>query len=170
MTPTPHSAPGHRSGSKDEDIIGTSQKIWGYLGSVGLIVLAMFFINGIRSCMSEKEAEAVAARAARAAAEERARLEATQVVRYTKVLIPRFDRLTPCDPEIPFAFELDTQGDPIFLKFPGIKKLVEYSGKGTLKAPEGRRSGPVEITSQKPDKEARVRIWEVTTMKERKWP
>ena len=112
-----------------------------------------------------KKAEKVVAEA-KAAAERKA-TAAVEMVE-TKVLIPRFDGFTPCDPEINFTFELDTQGDAIFLKFPGVSTLVKYSGKGKLKAPEERRSGPVDIISQDSKKQARVRIWEVTIIKERK--
>ena len=84
----------------------------------------------------------------------------------TKVLIPWFDGFTPCDPTFDFTFELDTQGDPIFMKFPGVKKPVPYSGKGQLDLedpanPIKRLSGPVHITSQDSQKQARVRIWKV---------
>lgn len=83
----------------------------------------------------------------------------------TKATVLRFDGFTPCDPSIDFAFELDTQGDPIEMKFPSIETPIEYSGKGTLNAPEQRTSGPVHITSLDPRQQARVRIWEVIQVK-----
>lgn len=76
------------------------------------------------------------------------------------VLELMFDNYTPCSPSINFKFELDTQGDSISLKFPGVEKLVRYSGKGTIKVPP-RKPGPVEIISLNPAREARVRIWRV---------
>ena len=79
----------------------------------------------------------------------------------TKILIPRFDGFTPCSPSIDFVFELDTQGDPVSMKFRGVSKPVFYSGKGTMRVPDERLSGSVEITSADPQKQARVRIWEV---------
>src|SRR6185369_13259593 len=84
----------------------------------------------------------------------------------TKATVLRFDGFTPCEPPIQFAFELDTQGDPISLKFPGVDRTLEYSGKGTINAPTNRLSGPVNITSLDPQKQARVRIWEVVTIRQ----
>lgn len=77
-----------------------------------------------------------------------------------QALILRFDCFTPCEPEFNYKFELDTQGDPISLKIPGVDTPVKYTGKGTINVPP-RKSGPVKITSQDPKKQVRVRIWEV---------
>jgi hypothetical protein len=82
----------------------------------------------------------------------------------TKATVLRFDGFTPCKPPIDFVFELDTQGDPISLKFPSVPAPLEYCGKGTINAPTNRTSGAVFITSLDPAKQARVRIWEVVTV------
>lgn len=82
----------------------------------------------------------------------------------TQATILRFDGFTPCEPSIDYKFELDTQGDPISLKFPGIEKPLEYSGKGVLQAPEHRDFGEVHITSKDSRKQVRVRIWEVVNI------
>jgi hypothetical protein len=88
----------------------------------------------------------------------------TPEVSYKEVLELKFDGYTPCNPNIDYKFELDTQGDPIYLKFPGVNTLVYYSGKGTIKVPP-RNFGPVEITSLNPKKQVRVRIWKVINIK-----
>jgi hypothetical protein len=94
------------------------------------------------------------------------RAAATNATAYiAPALILRFDGFTPCDPAINYTFELDTQGDPVSLKFPGIPIPVNYSGKGTLNAPEKRLSGPVRVISQDSRKQARVRIWEVISIR-----
>lgn len=77
-----------------------------------------------------------------------------------EVLKLMFDNYTPCNVPINYKFELDTQGDPISLKFPGIDKIIYYSGKGTIKVPP-RKSGKVEILSLNPNMRVRVRIWKV---------
>ena len=79
----------------------------------------------------------------------------------TKALILRFDGFTPCDTPIDFAFELDTQGDPVDVIFPGIPTPVHYSGKGVMSAPEKRGFGNVHITSSDSQKQARCKISEV---------
>jgi|SRR3989344_4606963 len=71
-----------------------------------------------------------------------------------------FDDYTPCNIPINYKFELDTQGDPISLKFPGVDRIIYYSGKGTIKVPP-RKPGNVEILSSNPNLKARVRIWKV---------
>jgi len=75
--------------------------------------------------------------------------------------IERYVCYTPCGVPIDFAFTLDTQGDPIILKFPGIAQPVHYSGKGTIEVPDSRDIGIVNITSPDPAKVARVKIEEV---------
>lgn len=77
-----------------------------------------------------------------------------------EVLRLMFDDYTPCNVPINYKFKLDTQGDPISLKFPGIDETIYYSGKGTIKVPP-RRSGNVLILSLDSTKQARVRIWKV---------
>jgi len=77
-----------------------------------------------------------------------------------KLLSQKPDEYTPCHPSLDYKFELDTQGDPIYLKFPGVSSEVYYSGKGTIKVPP-RKSGPVQIRSANPNVQVRVRIWEV---------
>ena len=119
------------------------------------ITVGIFYL----AVSSKKKAEAKQIAAASTAAS--TSVTRNSSVQLTKVLVPRFDGFTPCDPQIDFAFELDTQGDPISLKFPGVEMAVEYSGKGTLNAPERRTSGPVHVTSLDTNKQARVRIWEV---------
>ncbi len=81
----------------------------------------------------------------------------------TEALVLRFDGYTPCNPSIDYKFELDTQGEPISLEFPGITEPLKYSGKGEIKAPKNRDFGPVKIRSDSddPNKKVRVRIWEV---------
>lgn len=82
----------------------------------------------------------------------------------TKVLVLRFDGFTPCSPVFDYPFELDTQGDPISLYFPGasIEPKI-YSGKGKMNIP-WRSPGPVPIRSLNPNKQVRVRIWEIVTV------
>lgn len=65
---------------------------------------------------------------------------------------------TPCAVNLDFKFELDTQGDPIDLKFPGIRELVHYSGKGTISVPDSRDVGDVIITSPDPTKTVWVKV------------
>ena len=81
-----------------------------------------------------------------------------QVVERKKIL--RFEGFTPCEPRIDFAFELVSTG-PIMMDFPGVSEPVEYSGQGHLGAPADRKSGPVPITSQDPDEQIRIKIWEI---------
>jgi len=71
-----------------------------------------------------------------------------------------FDGYTPCSPSIDYKFTLDTQGDSISLKFPGVENLVHYFGKGAIKVPP-RKKGRVEIRSLNPTREARVVISKV---------
>ncbi|MEI7765239.1 MAG: hypothetical protein WCI93_01490 [bacterium] len=78
-------------------------------------------------------------------------------------LVLMFDGYTPCNPPINYKFELDTQGDPINMDFPGVSNPIHYSGKGTIDVPQ-RTSGNVTITSANPGKEARVRIWKVVRL------
>ncbi len=44
--------------------------------------------------------------------------------------ILRFEDHTPCSHVIDYAFEIETDGDPVWLKFPGINDPALYSGKG----------------------------------------
>lgn len=125
---------------------------WAWITLMAIVLL--FLVLGIRGCVQDK-----------AKGEEKSRVgkisPPSATVKTVEVLEKRFDGPTPCSPSIDYKFELDTQGDPIILKFPGIREPIEYSGKGTIKIPERRTSGPVQITSKDPRKEARVRIWEV---------
>lgn len=73
----------------------------------------------------------------------------------------RHECFTPCVYALDFKFELETQAEAISLKFPGLTKPVEYSGKGTITVPDSRGTGDVEITSQDPSTKAWVRIMEV---------
>ncbi|MFA5778285.1 MAG: hypothetical protein WC870_02230 [Candidatus Paceibacterota bacterium] len=86
----------------------------------------------------------------------------------TKVLIPRFEGMTPCDPTFDYTFELDTQGSPVILTLPGVHGPVtlEYSGKGQIdlddpRHPIKRLAGPVHIISADPSKQAWVQISEI---------
>ena len=119
------------------------------------IVLMAIAIFWIKSCVSEYKAKK---------ATEPPKTENTtsqpQTSNGQEALVLMFDGYTTCSPSIDYKFELDTQGDPIYAKFPGISEKVYYSGKGKIKVPP-RSSGPVTITSADPKKEARVRIWKV---------
>lgn len=127
---------------------GDSTLRWVFLG-LALIVLIIIINSGINSCKrnnSESDKTSTGNTAP------------TNTGQEATVLM--FDGQTTCYPSIDYKFELDTQGDPIYLKFPGVTQPVFYSGKGTIKVPP-RNSGPVTITSANPNREARVRIWKV---------
>jgi hypothetical protein len=156
----------HTSRAKDPAIVAESQNIIHFIEKIlwwAVFIVVLFgVIFGVRGCISESNKKAEA--------------EQIVAVEYAKnhpptpattALVLRFDGFTPCDPEINFRFELDTQGDPISLKFPGVSKPLEYSGKGTLNAPENRTSGSVRITSLDSRKQARVRVYEVITVPRR---
>ncbi|MBU1728103.1 hypothetical protein KKA39_02235 [Patescibacteria group bacterium] len=72
-----------------------------------------------------------------------------------------FDGYTPCSPSIDYKFSLETLGDSINLKFPGVADPIFYDGKVDPRAPVNRTTGPVQITSANPNKEARVMIYKV---------
>lgn len=79
----------------------------------------------------------------------------------TRTLVLRYDEFAPCDLRFDYEFELDTQGDSISLKFPGVAELIKYSGKGKIEVPDYRKKGKVQINSLNPSIQARVRVWEV---------
>ncbi len=153
MSATPSTTSGHTSRAQDPSIVQESQKSIRLIGTIFGFVALVLVIWNIYSWVSTTTPPPLQS--------------ATTQQQYTKAIILRFDGFTPCDPPIDFGFELDTQGDPISLKFPGIEKPVEYSGKGTINAPEQRTSGSVHIASLDPAKQARVRIWEVITIQKR---
>jgi len=70
---------------------------------------------------------------------------------------------TPCSPTFDYAAEVETDGDPVYFQFPGIKDPIYFSGKGRfdMKQAEGRSTGPVSITSAIKNHQARIRIYEV---------
>ena len=75
--------------------------------------------------------------------------------------ILRVTDYTTCSHTFDYKFEIETDGDPVWMKFPGIKDSIYYSGKGRFDMPVDRRdSGPVTITSAT-NSQVRIRIYEV---------
>lgn len=116
--------------------------IWSILVTILIIVVIIWIISSIfNSCNRPKNPETAS--------------PTTQILKNVK-----YDGYTPFSESINYKFEIDSLGDPMFLKFPGISETIYYSGKGTFKVPP-RKSGIVYITSADPNKEARLRIREV---------
>lgn len=83
-----------------------------------------------------------------------------------KVLIPEFEGFTPVNYDIDWEFHIDTDGDPILMKFPGVPEPVRYSGKGEMPTPS-RETGKTHITSGLPSNQpVRVRISRVKWMRQ----
>jgi hypothetical protein len=117
------------------------------LGYVIIIVACIFIYNNYRSYSTRTNTSASS------------RSEYSNTPK-EEVLVLEYDTYTPCNValEIGQKFELDTQGDPIYLEFPGLAR-VYYSGKGEMKLPKGRTEGVTRITSADPSVKARIRIW-----------
>jgi hypothetical protein len=130
----------------------TSNSESGVLKTVLTILALIFVVVQVKSCYRDYKIKADKTKPSATA-----RPSATTPT--TKVLIPRFDGFTPIEFPINWPFEIETDGDPIVMQFPGVPDPVRYSGKGSMSTPE-RRSGITKITSCS-NKQVRVRIREV---------
>ncbi len=147
---------------KERKIVRTDQTLPAW---IWISFTAIFLLFIARSCREKSKEEKGAEAQARAEQRAASAIKTSSPTTMTKALVLRFDGFTRCEPNIDYEFELDTQGDPITMQFPGIPEPVAYSGKEVLVAPTNRLSGPVIIMSSDPSKQARVRIWEVQYIK-----
>ena len=76
--------------------------------------------------------------------------------------ILRFEGYTPYEKVIDFSFEIETDGDPVSIKFPGIPEKYSYSGKGRqeFSGDEKRTPGKETTITSKTGSPVRVRIYE----------
>lgn len=75
-----------------------------------------------------------------------------------EALVLEHECYTPCNANIAWRFKIRTEGNPIRIKFTGVRDWVEYPGEGDFKAPASMDSGDTRFESSNP-KRPNVRVW-----------